>query len=289
MLPIYNFNDYKEFINSLVQKCPNRGRGVYARLAKSMDVSSVLVSQVLKGDRNFSRDKLFLVTQFFELDELNTEYLITLFDFNLSKSESHKKYLQRKLKETESQIKNDSANKKKELNEEQNKVFFSSWLYKATLLLLEKRSINTVNDLAYHLSQPRAKILNILEFLETTELISKMPNGTWQVIEGNIQAPKGSVHELADQMNLKNLEIRRVIEGLDPKDYNQSVLLVASETQIGQMKEQLSRLFKEFSRSPAEAADDKMVVFSVSMLNLEKSGEAPTKVNKSPVREDTFV
>ena len=90
MLPIYNFNDYKEFINSLVQKCPNRGRGVYARLAKFMDVSSVLVSQVLKGDRNFSRDKLFLVTQFFELDEINTEYLITLFDLNLSKSESHK-------------------------------------------------------------------------------------------------------------------------------------------------------------------------------------------------------
>ncbi|EQC52651.1 hypothetical protein M901_2895, partial [Bacteriovorax sp. DB6_IX] len=44
--PIYEYLDYKQYINDLISTYPKEGRGVFSKLAKSINVSSVLISQI---------------------------------------------------------------------------------------------------------------------------------------------------------------------------------------------------------------------------------------------------
>ncbi len=111
MKAIYEYNNYKDFLTDKICSYPNRGRGISSKLSKYIGVSAVMVSQVLKGNRNFSRDKMFLTTMFFEMNAVETEYLLHMFDLNQSKSLEHVNYLHRQLdkvrrriKETEEEI-----------------------------------------------------------------------------------------------------------------------------------------------------------------------------------------
>ena len=98
MEDFWNYTDYKEYFNSKVQSLPGRGRGYYTKMAKYLNVSTVLVSQVLKGNRHFDRDKLYSLTLFFEMDDQETEFLLCLYDRNVAKKEPYKQYLDQKLK-----------------------------------------------------------------------------------------------------------------------------------------------------------------------------------------------
>ncbi len=104
MKAIYEYANYKDFLNDRISQFPNNGRGVSSRLSKFIGVSAVMVSQVLNGNRNFSRDKLYLTTLFFEMNELDREYILNLFDSNQSKCFEHINYLQKRLERIKSEI-----------------------------------------------------------------------------------------------------------------------------------------------------------------------------------------
>lgn len=104
MKAIYEYLNYKDYLNDRIQDCPNGGRGVSSRLSKFIGVSAVMVSQVLKGNRSFSRDKIYLTTMFFKLNPLETEYILYLFDLNQSKTLEHVNYLHRRLEMVRSKI-----------------------------------------------------------------------------------------------------------------------------------------------------------------------------------------
>lgn len=288
MQPIYNYENYKDYINALVYHAPNKGRGVYAKMAKYLQVSSVLVSQVLKGDRNFSRDKIFAATQFFGLDGLETEFLLTLFDLNLSKSSVHGRYLEKKLMQLKNELQQEGTSPGIQLSEEDAKVFFSSWLYKATLLTLTKTHVDDVKDIAYELNQPEAKIKEITDFLVKVQFLRQQQDGSFEVMQAQVDPPPSSVHALSNQMNLKNLEIRRVIEGLRKEDFSQSTLVITDEEEMKNFVGQLQDLFARFTNESKAQSNQKLAVLSFSCLNMDRKNEAPTRVI-TPVEENTFV
>ncbi len=104
MKALYDYTDYKDFLNDRISRFPNKGRGISSKLSKYIGVSAVMVSQVLNGNRNFSRDKLYLTTLFLEMNDLETEYLLNLFDANQSKNFEHVNYLQKRLERLKSEI-----------------------------------------------------------------------------------------------------------------------------------------------------------------------------------------
>lgn len=104
MQAIYEYASYKEFLNDKISSYPNGGRGISSKLSKYIGVSAVMVSQVLKGNRNFSRDKIYLASLYFDMDPLETEYLLHMFDMNQSKSLEHVNYLGRQMEKVKMKL-----------------------------------------------------------------------------------------------------------------------------------------------------------------------------------------
>ena len=97
MKAIFEFENYKDFLNWKIINSRGGGRGVASKLAKSLQVSPVMVSQVLRGNRNFSRDRVFMAAEFFQLNPIEMEYLLTLFDFNMAKDAGHRAFQESRL------------------------------------------------------------------------------------------------------------------------------------------------------------------------------------------------
>lgn len=163
---IYQFQDYKEFYNSWVEKQPRQGFGEYRRLAQALNVSTTMVSQVFKGDKHLSLELASDVCDYLSLDEDETDYFLLLVDF--SRAGSHKlqnrflrqiKTRQEKAKKLENRVK---AN---ELNESEKMIFYSSWVYQGVRLLVDTGEFNNAETLSTRLNLPRNHIQKVLDFL----------------------------------------------------------------------------------------------------------------------------
>lgn len=67
---IFNFSDYKEFVNSWieVQNAKNTDEKVsYRRVASHLNISSTMISQIFKGDKQLSLEMAYELCSFLNL------------------------------------------------------------------------------------------------------------------------------------------------------------------------------------------------------------------------------
>jgi hypothetical protein len=56
LMSIFDFDDYRKFIQNKVQSLPKGGRGEYQKIAKSIRLHTTYLSQVLKGLKNLNQE-----------------------------------------------------------------------------------------------------------------------------------------------------------------------------------------------------------------------------------------
>lgn len=268
MIVIYNFADYKEYINARIHRLKNKGRGTYSRIAEFLEVSNVLVSQVLNGDRNFSRDKAFLLTLFFKMTEAETDYFMNLFEKNVTPDQSHKQYLQARLSKIKKEIMEAEFDIKKSVPDDFQKTYYSSWLYSAVRLSLMKDDISTIEDLSKFLGYPEDTLNPILEDLISAQLIRRLDDHSYKVTSRSLHLAFPSEHLKNHHMNLKNLEVNRIISGIQEGEVCYSSMVVTSrqviEEQIAKLRECIKESSREFSRGQSE----ELILFNLSLLHL---------------------
>ncbi len=274
MDPIYSYQDYKEYINDRIRSQKNRGRGTYSKIAKFLGVSNVLVSQVLNGDRNFVRDKAFSLCLFFKMNELETDFFMTLYEANVATGEEHKKFLMARLGRIKIELIENQLDRKDVVSKEFQKVYYSSWLYSATRLSLMKTGVDTANDISRFLGFPVSTIQPILDFLVEANLVSKGLNGSYHVSDKNLHVPKDSEHVMNHHMNLKNLEINRIIDGVHEDEVCYSSLVVTSRKVVDSQIAKLKKVIKESSREFSKGESEDLVLFNLSLLNMSKKGQS---------------
>lgn len=268
--PIYKFHNYKEFINSLIRRQANNGRGTYSKIAKFLGVSNVLVSQVLNGDRNFVRDKAFSLCLFFKLDEVETDYFMTLYEQNVAVGEEHKEFLNHRLIKIRKELIENLLDRKEMVAKEHQKIYYSSWLYSATRLSLLKSDINTISEISQFLGYPETTIEPIVIFLLDANLIVEKAGGGFKVTEKNVYLPKDSEHVMNHHMNLKNLEINRIIDGIKDDEVCYSSLVVTSRKVVMEQIQKIKESIKESSHEFSKGDSEDLILFNISLLNMAK-------------------
>lgn len=64
---IFTFDDYKKYFNEWVHNQPKHGHGEYRRLSISLGVSTTLISQIFKGDKQISLEMANELCEYLEL------------------------------------------------------------------------------------------------------------------------------------------------------------------------------------------------------------------------------
>ncbi len=163
----FAFRNYKSLVLNLLAAMPREGYGQFRKIAEHLNVNSVIVSQIFKGDRNLTLDQALELGFYFGFSKLETEYFLVLVQIERSGSHRLKVHLENQLQEIreKSQELKERLPHDKVLTEETKAIFYSTWYYSGIRLLTGVEGMNSVDAIAEHLALPRATVKRVAEFL----------------------------------------------------------------------------------------------------------------------------
>lgn len=166
-MSIFEFDNYRDFINAYLKTSPKRGHGLLSRIAKHLGVHTTFVSQVFKGLKNLSSEQAIDLTNFLQLTEMEAEYFILLTQLDRAGTQRLKKFYEKKISEikTKSQQVTHRLPKDKVLTEEAQKIFYSRWYYSAIRLLTSIPEFQTIDAITAQLNLPRKLVSGVMDFL----------------------------------------------------------------------------------------------------------------------------
>jgi uncharacterized protein (TIGR02147 family) len=227
-MKIFNFSDYRMFVNSYIQSLPKRGHGEISRLAKSIQVSATLVSQVLHGEKQFSVDQGFDLSKYLGLDHIETDYLICLIEMDRAGSQRLKDYWSEKCRRLKSQSEdtNEKIKKDRTLTEEEKTVYYTHYLFTSIRLFCsigQKR----IHDIQERFSLSREKTLEYLDLLIKLNLLKKTGD-LYENTDQVIFLDKTSPHIYRHHMNWR-IQAMKQIERPKPDDLSFSYPMTISK------------------------------------------------------------
>ncbi len=175
MKDIFKINNYREIISMKIKEMPNGGRGQMSEISRYIGVHTTYISQVLKEVKELSLDQMTLVCDYFSFNELETDYALTLLNFNRAGHFKTKKIFEKKLQA----LRKDALKIKKhirtdkELNDSEKAIFYSSWQYTSIRQITALPNINTAKDIAQYLSLPIAEVIEKITFLIKVGLLEE--------------------------------------------------------------------------------------------------------------------
>lgn len=176
---ILEFHDYRLFFESFLKEKPKAGHGLLSQWAKSLRVSTTLLSQILKGKKSLSLELAEALALQIGLSEKEMEYLFLLVQYDRAGTASLKKRLKQKINEAQEasrSLKNRIQNAQK-LNSEIKTQYYSSWIYSGVRNLAVCEGIHSLDQLAERLRLPRPLLSEIIDFLLKAALLTAQDKG----------------------------------------------------------------------------------------------------------------
>lgn len=194
---IFQYISYQDYLLDFFKNLPNEGRGQPKRLSEHLGVSSVVVSQVLNKQREFSMENAFKVTQFLELNSFETNYFLKMVEYAKAGSFELKEYLKQELIKLQEESKKltHRYTDKNELSDEDKFTFYSDPLYSSIRMASSLPHLNTIEQISEYFHLPSDQITKILNFLVSRNLCT--------INEGKIQRGKQNTFIPADSPYIK--------------------------------------------------------------------------------------
>lgn len=170
---LYNYSDYKEFINDWIKSLPKKGRGKYLEIATKLKVHTTLISQVFKGDRELSLEQAFHLCEFLGFNEVETDYFLLLVSKAKAGSFDLKNYYEEKvlIKQNQLQDMKNRLQVKKVLSDSDKALFYSNWFYSAIRLSTTIKGVDTREKVAQHTQLPLKLVNQVIDFLLSVSLL----------------------------------------------------------------------------------------------------------------------
>ncbi len=164
---LYEYTDYKKFLNAWVESQPKQGHGEYRRIAMTLNISTTMISQVFKSTKHLSLEMACELCDYLSLEEDEIEYFLLLVDFQKSGSHKLSNRLMKQIKKRQERaLKLENRIKKDlELSEEDKAVFYSSWIYTGISLMTDVEAYNNIAAISQRLNLPKNLIQKVVSFL----------------------------------------------------------------------------------------------------------------------------
>ncbi|MFZ4404982.1 MAG: TIGR02147 family protein [Pseudobdellovibrionaceae bacterium] len=236
---IYDYDDYKKYWSDRSLNRPKKGHGENSRLAKYLNVSTTMVSQVFKGDKHISLEMACDIADYLNLSIEEKDYFILITDYQKANSNKLKivfknqiKRIQKQQKKLETKITNHTV-----LNETEKSIFYSSWIYSAIGVLVDLGKYNNAQDIAQRLSLNIEVVEKALQFLLSSRLI--IQDGK-KIKMGSVGTHTGD-SSLLTKVHHSNWRIKSIecMDKKDPQSLFFSAPLVLSESAAIKIRQEI--------------------------------------------------
>lgn len=176
---IYEYSDYKSFLNDYIISRPYRGRGLKAKIAKALRIHTAYVSQVLNNHPHFTLEQAEELTEFLGLTKNESHFFLLLIQKERSGSKRLEKYFLGQIEQFKEEQKKLKARLEvdDEIKAEDRQTYYSSWHYIAIHALLSVKEYQNKEVISQRLSLPLEKVNEVIEFLLEIGLIVKESDG----------------------------------------------------------------------------------------------------------------
>ncbi len=170
---IFDFDSYKKFIVARIDASPKGGRGQVRLIASHLRVHTSLISQIVRGSKHLTLEQAVDLAAYFGLNPIETDYLLTLVEWERAGSTALKKFFLEKRERLLRQSKKVSAlfSKSQSLSESQRAIFYSQWYFSAIRLLTDIPAFQTREAIAEHLKLSQATARAAVDFLLSAGLV----------------------------------------------------------------------------------------------------------------------
>jgi uncharacterized protein (TIGR02147 family) len=175
---IFDFLDYHQFLTEYMESLPHKGYGQLTKLAKALRANPSTVTLVLQGQKDFTPEQTYNLSEYLGLNDLEADYLLTLVNYKRAGTANLKAKLHRQLlsMKEQSQKLNVLMPPKKELSEEVRAIFYSQWYFSGIRILSSIDGFQNIERLAQRTQLPRAKVKQVVDFLVQNQLCSDANN-----------------------------------------------------------------------------------------------------------------
>lgn len=257
MTSLFNYSDYKAYLNAYLKQLPKQGHGEARKIAKHLGVSSTFVSQVLSNLRDLNLEHTELLSEYLGLSALEGDYLFHLVLFERAGSVRLKRYLEKKIKalrEQSLQLMN-RLDVKKILSDADKAIFYSSAIYSAIHLYSSTgKNGRSLEEIMNRFELTRARATEVLRFLKDCGLILESEK-KFQMSTQSTYLSQDSPHLIKHHSNWR-IKAIQTAEVLDSKELMYTGQVSLSEKDFEILREDMASLIKRFLErvhaSPAE-------------------------------------
>ena len=164
---VFEYSDYRVFLRTWVKDKGRQGHGEWSRMAKAVRVTSTMISQVLREERNLSPELANELCEYIGLSEGESRHFLLLVDLARAGSASLKKRLKQQVLESQGQAATLSKRLKTTdaITEAAKARFYSDWIYSGVRNASALDQTQTVDDLSRRFGVEKTAMAGIVKFL----------------------------------------------------------------------------------------------------------------------------
>lgn len=270
-MDLFNYENYKAYVNDWIKNQPNDGYGMYRKLAKILRLAPVTVSQIFKGKRELPIESAITLAQFLKLNHLEKKYLILLIQKARSGSFELTQYLEDEIQNLRYEADSLKSVTPTEisLSEPELARFHSSWVYSAARQLTAIEKFQNVKNLSRALQLSEENTQEILKFLVSTGLCHFNENKYSPGVR-HTHLPEGSPYIIHRQTSwrLKGIE-RMPFTSSDELFYTSCITM--SKDDVPKVRKQLVKAISAIRDIVDNSESQELVCLNIDWFNLTKS------------------
>lgn len=267
-MSIYNYQDYKKYLKDRIKNMPKKGRGFLLKLSQYLRVHPSLLSQVLSGKAELSLEQAKNITDYFGMNDVETEYFINLVEYERAGSKTLKDHFAKLIKKNRETAKKVNTRIEYDivLDESNQAQFYSHWAYSGIRLLSSIPRYQNADVIAELTKLPPKKVQRMINFLLNTKLC--------KVEEGNLVIGPTRTHLDSDSLfthrhhsnwRMKTLE---KCDSLTENDLMYTNPVTISSKNFLLIREDIMELIKKVRSIVHNSPADELCVLNIDWIKL---------------------
>lgn len=268
---VFDFQDYKQYLQSLIGSQGEQGRGYRSRMAQVMNCQRGFVTKVLSASSSahLSLEQAERLSGLLGHSSEEAHFFILLILYTRAGTPKLRQYFRGQMQE----VLNRRLAVRKEmqsrsvLSPEDHIRYYSAWYYAAIRVAVTVPSLRTREALAGRLGLPVATISSALDFLVSRGILGKKGDSFFA-------RDSQRIHLATDHPSVSRFHANwriRALSALDcerPKDLHYSHVVPISEDDALRIRSFLVEMIKEFSKLAAPSPEQTLYSFCLDYFEL---------------------
>lgn len=245
---IFNYSDYKHYLNEWIASKPSKGRGFKGKIAERVGCHNTFVTQVLSGTAHFSLEQAERLNGLLGHTDEEARFFLTLVQIERAGTHTLKRFFETEKKELLNRraVLRERLDYDGILKAEDQAHYYSGWEYAAIHMAVSIEGLNTRDALVQKLLLAPNRVSEVLTFLESRGFI-ELRDGRYYIGQTSIHLGSDSPMIRRHHQNWR-LQAMRDIEGGKESSLHYSSLATLSREDFLRVREVLVKAI-ENSRS----------------------------------------